>query len=89
MASYIGPATLVLDGQPHHVAVNLHAFVDLAGDRADGPGRAWRGVVVDAAFTPPAVPAGVPALVALPDGREAAGRLTHRRLEGHGPGPFG
>ena len=81
MASYVGPARLVLDGQAVDVAVNVHTFVDLAA----GSGRAaWRGVVVDASFVPPAG-APRPAELRLPDGRGAAGVLDDRRLEGAGP----
>lgn len=80
MASYVGPAQLVLDGQAVDVAVNLQSFVDVA----DGHGRAgWRGVVVDASFVPPA--AGVlDAELRLPNGRGATGVLADRRLEGAG-----
>ena len=81
MASYVGPARLVLDGQAVDVAVNIQTFVDLTAGR-DRP--AWRGVVVDASFVPPAG-APRPAELRLPDGRGAAGVLDARRLEGAGP----
>ena len=84
MASYVGPARLVLDGEAVEVAVNLHTFVDLAADSAR-PG--WRGVVVDAAFNPPAGPARH-AELRLPDGRGASAVLAERRLEGTGAGPL-
>ena len=86
MPSYVGPARLVVDGTVHDVAVNLHSFVDLR-EPAPAPDAAWRGVVVDAAFVPPAVE-GVPAEVRLPDGRGGRGILTDRRLEGWGSGPL-
>jgi hypothetical protein len=99
MASYVGPAQLVVDGAAHDVAVNLQSFVDLrdgpapgAGAATDpgaasagGPGPAWRGVVVDAGFVPRGSEA-VPAEVRLPDGRGGVAMLTERRLEGRGSG---
>jgi hypothetical protein len=88
MASYVGPARLVVDGAVHDVAVNLHSFVDLRErPEATGPGSAWRGVVVDAAFVPRGHE-GRPAEVRLPDGRGGAAILIDRRLEGQGSGPL-
>ena len=84
MASYVGPARLLLDGEAVEVAVNLHTFVDLA-DSSARPG--WRGVVVDAAFVPPAG-AARRAELRLPDGRGASAVLADRRLEGTGAGPL-
>jgi hypothetical protein len=85
MASYVGPARLVLDGEAVEVAVNLHTFLDLGGEAARA---GWRGVVVDAAFVPPAGDAR-PAELRLPDGRGARAVLAERRLEGSGAGPLG
>jgi hypothetical protein len=85
MASYVGPARLVLDGEAVEVAVNLHTFVDLASESAQ---PAWRGVVVDAAFVPPPGSARR-AELRLPDGRGASAVLAERRLEGTGAGLLG
>ena len=85
MASYVGPARLVLDGEAVEVAVNLHTFVDLAGESTRA---GWRGVVVDAAFVPPAG-ASRTAEVRLPDGRGARALLAERRLEGTGTALLG
>ena len=77
MASYVGPARLVLDGEAVEVAVNLHSFVDLSS----ATGRAgWRGVVVDASFVPP-TGAARRAEVKLPDGRGATGILDESNRE--------
>jgi hypothetical protein len=88
MASYVGPAQLVVDGAAHDVAVNLHSFVDLRDHTvAAAAGPAWRGVVVDAAFVPRGDEA-VAAELRLPDGRGGVAILTERRLEGRGAGPL-
>ncbi len=84
MDSYVGPAQLLVAGHTRDVEVNLHEFVDLTA----APQARWRGVVVNASFTPIDAVEVAEARLRIPGRGEAPVAVRERRLAGDGTAPF-